>query len=335
MTDDQTETALIVAGGLCVTAAVAWALWPKPAQAATVPSPGRPALPSHAPASHAPASHAPASHSTATHAPATHAPTSTHAPATHAPASTHAPVTTTAPPVSSYMAAPQASSTAGYPVLNGGAALQGAAREAYFERNVVMPEWSILMPSPRLKLFVASDYLKLSDGARVPLWPSTAERIAGRFSAILPTRRIVDLIYSGADVKVPAHPMTPGPGQGVDSWPLIPQHVAIVDGQIAGRRGLIAGHQKDILVGNVMRRNPGKVIIYGWNHADGSVIQPVSAVHSLQYGPDYSHGVRLINRTVHLDGMPTPIEFIFADPTLAPLLSSEGVLPETSLHYPT
>ena len=233
------------------------------------------------------------------------------------------------------MAAPQASSTAGYPVLNGGAALQGAAREAYFERNVVMPEWSILMPSPRLKLFVASDYLKLSDGARVPLWPSTAERIAGRFSAILPTRRIVDLIYSGADVKVPAHPMTPGPGQGVDSWPLIPQHVAIVDGQIAGRRGLIAGHQKDILVGNVMRRNPGKVIIYGWNHADGSVIQPVSAVHSLQYGPDYSHGVRLINRTVHLDGMPTPIEFIFADPTLAPLLSGEGVLPETSLHYPT
>ena len=313
MTDDQTETALIVAGGLCVTAAVAWALWPKPAQAATVPSPGRPALPSHSTATHSTATHSTATHSTAT----------------------HAPVTTTAPPVSSYMAAPQASSTAGYPVLNGGAALQGAAREAYFERNVVMPEWSILMPSPRLKLFVASDYLKLSDGARVPLWPSTAERIAGRFSAILPTRRIVDLIYSGADVKVPAHPMTPGPGQGVDSWPLIPQHVAIVDGQIAGRRGLIAGHQKDILVGNVMRRNPGKVIIYGWNHADGSVIQPVSAVHSLQYGPDYSHGVRLINRTVHLDGMPTPIEFIFADPTLAPLLSGEGVLPETSLHYPT
>jgi hypothetical protein len=48
-------------------------------------------------------------------------------------------------------------------------------------------------------------------------------------------------------------------------------------------------------------------------------------VHGARYA-DYSHGVRLVSQTAYLDGVPTSIFELLADPQLAPQLSDEGPL---------
>ena len=47
------------------------------------------------------------------------------------------------------------------------------------------------------------------------------------------------------------------------------------------------------MIGGPVARNPGKVIIFGGKYANGSRVQPQSAVHAATY-EDYSHGVRMI-----------------------------------------
>lgn len=183
-------------------------------------------------------------------------------------------------------------------------------------------------------LSVSADYLTVGrrDPVRVPLFPSTAQRIADAMGAMLPTPRMVDAIWRQAPVKVAPRPMTPRAGAGRDSAALLLEHDALVDAAIGGRTGLTAGQKKDIVVGAVARRNPGKVAIYGWHNPNGSVIQPLSTVHSARYS-DYSHGARLVSRTALVNGVPTPIESVFADPSLAPLVSGDGVLNAASLRY--
>jgi hypothetical protein len=183
-------------------------------------------------------------------------------------------------------------------------------------------------------LSVSADYLTVGrvDPVRVPLFPATAQRIADALGAMLPTPRMVDAIWRAATVKVAPRPMTPHPGAGRDSGALLLEHDALVDTDIAGRTGLTAGQKKDIVVGAVARRNPGKVAIYGWHQLSGTPIQPLSTVHSARYS-DYSHGVRLVSRTALVDGVPTPIEAVFADASLAGLVSGDGVLSAASLRY--
>jgi len=68
---------------------------------------------------------------------------------------------------------------------------------------------------------------------------------------------------------------------------------------------------------------PGKVAIYGWYKLDGKSIQPLYLGHVHWY-MDYSHGVRLVNSLVMLDGKPSTIQAVLKDSTLYPLLSSEA-----------
>jgi hypothetical protein len=56
----------------------------------------------------------------------------------------------------------------------------------------------------------------------------------------------------------------------------------------------------------------------------GFPIQPASTVHSWDYGPDYSHLVRLIKRRARLDGEYVDLHDVFADPKLSVLVSDEG-----------
>jgi hypothetical protein len=292
--DDSTdiEFPMIVAGIALVTVGIAWAVWPKAAVAATLPTPDpeplrpRAYVPSRTPA---------------------------HAPSEAPPAMSSA--STTMPPF-------LASAPTG-----------GAARERYFEAAVDAPTWSEVVLSPRLRIRVASDYLK-AQGIRVPLWPSTAQRIADRYDAILPTKKLVDAIWRAAAVKVAPRSMTPRPDASRDSNKLLAEHEALVNAAIAGRTGLTDGDKKSIILGRSVPTTPGKVFIYGWHRLNGEPVQPVFGGHGSAYA-DYSHGTRLVSRTAFVDGHAVPIEHVFADPSLAPLVNESGTLTPAMLRYPT
>ena len=171
-------------------------------------------------------------------------------------------------------------------------------------------------------------------GVRLPLWPSTAQRIADRFDAILPTERLSDAIWQAGTVKLTPRPMTPTPTSPRDSNAMLSAHEALVNVELSGRDGLIVGAKKDVIVGAAVPRTPGKVFIYGWHQRDGRPIQPVFGGHSSRYS-DYSHGARLVSRTALLNGVATPVEALFANPATARLMNKSGPLAAAALRYPT
>jgi hypothetical protein len=152
-------------------------------------------------------------------------------------------------------------------------------------------------------LCVTPDYLAVgseTDYIRVPLGLPAAAMVADRLGFMLPTTRMVDVIFQQAGVRVAPSPMTPG--AAMTSTRYFWQHNQTVDRQLRGRTGtLVAGIKKDLVLSERLRRNPGRVAIYGWHRTNGTPIQPLSTVHGAYYA-DYSHGVRLVSRTAYVDG---------------------------------
>lgn len=212
----------------------------------------------------------------------------------------------------------------------------GAARERYFESAVDAPTWVPVILSPQVKVMVAADVLK-AQGIRIPLWPTTAQRIADRFGAMLPTKKLVDVIYRNADVRLAPQSVQPHGTVTRNSLAAIAEYDAMINRNIAGRGGLIANAKKDVITGRTPSEKAvgpdPRVTIYGWIRSNGTALQDVAWVHAITY-LDASHGIRLVSRTAYLNGVPTPIESLFADPRYAPLLNESGTLTPAQLAYP-
>ncbi|MBA4178003.1 MAG: hypothetical protein C0505_15815 [Leptothrix sp. (in: Bacteria)] len=186
----------------------------------------------------------------------------------------------------------------------------------------------------KLTLCVLSDYLSIGsdrDFLRVPMSLGNALTVAARFGFTLPTRRMVDLIYGQAGLQLAPQPLPPGDAMRSTAYLL--RHEALVASQMAQRGAaagvLTAGHKKDLVLSPRLWREPDRVAIYGWHRSALAPIQPLSTVHGAAYA-DYSHGVRLVGRTVWLDGVAMSIFDLLADPALAGLLSDEGPLPQAA-----
>lgn len=180
----------------------------------------------------------------------------------------------------------------------------------------------------QITLCVMPDYLALGsdrDYVRVPLGLRAATRIGEAFNMILPTPRMVDMIYRQADVRLSPRPMSPGPQMTSTNYFM--RHNATVEAQRqsagAAPGTLISGHKKDVVLTTRLASNRGRVAIYGWHQRNGQPIQPLSTVHGAGYA-DYSHGVRLVSRTAFLNGRSIDLRNLMADPRYAGLLSSEG-----------
>ena len=162
-------------------------------------------------------------------------------------------------------------------------------------------------------LRVSSDYL----GS--PASALSAQKLADSYGALLPTPRMVDAIWAASDVKLTPQPI-PG-GTALPAAEATAQHQAMIDTQLAGRSGLIAGHKKDVVLSPKVA--PGKVAIYGWHQPSGKPIQPLYVKHSESYA-DYSQAVRLVDPTMTVDGVERQVADVLGDPGLAALLSDEG-----------
>jgi hypothetical protein len=183
-----------------------------------------------------------------------------------------------------------------------------------------------------IDLRVMPDYLSVgsdADFVRVPLTPMTAKKIASDFGCVLPTRKIVDEIYRQAEVKLEPHPMTEH-REAVDTFL---EHNRIIEEQRKGHAlgELVAGIKKDVVLTNRLAEKPGHVAIYGWHKPDGQPIQPLTTVHIATY-VDYSHGIRLVDRQVLVDGKEMRIEDVLTSPELNPLISDEGPLNPSEMY---
>lgn len=171
--------------------------------------------------------------------------------------------------------------------------------------------------------YVSPDYLSIGtdeDWARVPLTPMAAQRIADSFHCFLPTRKMVDLIYQQAVVKLEPVPMY----AFRDSSPTMWQHHLMIEGQRKGKRGLIAGIKKDVVISGKISRDtkPDREAIYGWHQLNGKPIQPLYTGH-INWWVDYSHGIRLIYRKITVDGKEMDYEDVLRDPVYQQLLCNE------------
>jgi hypothetical protein len=171
--------------------------------------------------------------------------------------------------------------------------------------------------------FVLPDYLSIGsdkDFARIPLTPMTAQLIADSLHCFLPTRKIVNDIYKAAKVKLAPVPMYAFRDSAVTMY----QHNLIIEGQRRLQKGLIAGIKKDVVITGKITRDPkpNRVAIYGWHKIDGTPIQPLYTGHVNWY-VDYSHGIRLVYRTIYVNKKPMDYIDVLKDKTLRNLLCDE------------
>ena len=182
---------------------------------------------------------------------------------------------------------------------------------------------SIHQQTIRATYYVTPDYISIGtskDWARIPLTPLAAQIIADSLQCFLPTRKMVDDIYKSAVVKLAPVPMYIYRDSTVTMW----QHHLIIEGQRNGKKGLIAGIKKDVVISDQLTRSAksNRVAIYGWHQLNGKPIQPLYTGHVNWYA-DYSHGIRLVYQKIKVNGKWMDYASIFADATLRKLLSDE------------
>jgi len=176
----------------------------------------------------------------------------------------------------------------------------------------------------KAEMWVMPDYLSIGnnqDWVRIPLTAMTAQYLADRWNLILPNRKMVDLIYLNASVRLAPIPMYAFRDSSVTLW----QHHLMIEGQRKGRRGLIAGIKKDVVSSNKVLedKRPNRVAIYGWHQLNGKPIQPLYTGHVNWY-VDYSHGIRLVYPIMKVNGKKILIEDVLKDPVLSKLICDEA-----------
>lgn len=234
------------------------------------------------------------------------------------------------------------------------ASLDVAAREERISREVFngnVPTWlrelrPVVMTrelegrAHEVVFWVTSDYLAVgsdNDFLLVPLSPQTAQRIADRLDASLPTPLMVDAVWLAADARLAPQRLAPQDSIGsVRTVEYFLRHTSVINGQRLLRRvaadALVAGHKKDVVLSPALAANPGKVAVYGMHQTDGTPTQRLSTVAQDGW-VYYNHGVRLVHRRIMLDGASLDLQTVLRDPSLARLLSDAGAMAEP--WYPT
>ena len=78
-------------------------------------------------------------------------------------------------------------------------------------------------------------------------------------------------------------------------------------------------------------KNQLRVVIYGWHKPDGKAIQPLHNGHTTDH-VDYSHGIRLIQNKLWINGKKSTLRAVLGSETLHPLLGDERAIGKA--YYP-
>ncbi len=159
---------------------------------------------------------------------------------------------------------------------------------------------------PELKstftFYVTPDYLCFGtneDYLRTPLFPGTAQNIADSLNCVLPTSKIVDMIFKQADLLLSPIPWGPPYDSSMMNTSRIVEHNRRITKQLSEDwdpvEKLVVGCKKDVIIDVGLLTKKDRVAIYGWHKTCGIPIQEVYLGHESKYC-DYSHGIRLVSR---------------------------------------
>lgn len=178
---------------------------------------------------------------------------------------------------------------------------------------------------------VTPDYLAIgsnSDFCRIPMGPITAQKLANLSGTTMPTSKLVDDIYTHSEIKLAPVTYTPV-GNANEMVAKFIEHSQAIESERISAGGslgqLTGGTKKDVVVSNKITdpARPRHVVIYGWHKLDGSAIQPLTNIHIDTY-VDYSHGIRLLNSDILIDGVSYKTDKVLTDPVLYSILSKES-----------
>ena len=183
--------------------------------------------------------------------------------------------------------------------------------------------------------YAAPDYLTIGTDADYFLEPTTpllAQRLCNALGYTLPTRKMVAQIWTNATVKLPPQPI--GASDEMTTVPVFAQENDLVRTQrnmvtnSFPLGALVSGDKKDVVISTLIYSNlhsgvPKPVVIYGWQYTSGLPIQPLFNGHDETYA-DYSHGIRLVQNALIVDGSPNTVTNVLTKSNLAALLSDEG-----------
>lgn len=188
--------------------------------------------------------------------------------------------------------------------------------------------------------YVIPDHLAIghdTDYFLCPMSPMLATKIGNLTGCTLPTRKMVNDIWTAATVKLAPQPIAPS--SQMITVPVFATHDSMVWTQ---RKPLLATHplgelvsgdKKDVVISNLIYNTANRVCIYGWIQTNGTAIQPLTNVHSDTY-MDYSHGIRLVQNECMLNGTTqTTIQTVLESSTLNPILSDEGTMSQPWYPY--
>lgn len=196
--------------------------------------------------------------------------------------------------------------------------------------------------------YVAPDYLAIGSDQNYFLMPTTpllAQRLGDRLGCTLPTRKMVGAIWTNATVKLTPYPFSPAIYDilslavfGGENAAVRSQREAQTNSQPLG--ALVGGDKKDVIISSLIYSNltggvPKPVVIYGWHQLSpyGVPIQGAVNVHEETYA-DYSHGARLVQMSLTVDGNANTVTNVLTSTTLAGLLSDETIAPSFTIPLP-
>jgi hypothetical protein len=224
--------------------------------------------------------------------------------------------------------------------------LEDAIAEAVLEGNIpqelrsfrkivfktpVVDSVEILRKPHKVEIWVLPDYISIgtSDNfVRMPMGPLAAQRIADSLNCILPTTFLVDRIAEVSQGHLNIFPFRPLGSR--NSQPIVYQDSNNAINALYDAKGykfgqFISGLKKDVVLTYKILTLPGnenRVAIYGWHLPDGKAKQPLHIKHGNFYA-DYSHGIRMIYRTIKVDGKEYDAREVLESPQLYRLLSNE------------
>lgn len=204
-----------------------------------------------------------------------------------------------------------------------------------FIRNLVPVNASV--SGNTVTYYIIPEYLALGsneDYFLIPMTPLLAQRIANAINCVLPTKRMVDQIYTASGLKLRPQPIPPT--AQMTTIPVFKDHndsvkslrLPVLNQYPFGT--LVGGTKKDVIISNRIYTNlnpntPKPVVIYGWHQLNGSPIQPVYNGHGETYA-DYSHGIRLVLDSFVVNSNYKKYTSLLADPVLSVVISDEGVI---------
>jgi hypothetical protein len=175
------------------------------------------------------------------------------------------------------------------------------------------------------------------DFFRARINPVTAETIGAWLEGVLPTKKMVNLIYGRAPQKVVAQPWGPPYDNSMlhtARWPKHDKRIAAMMSSRGYKNGLLtAGHMKNVVVGKKLGEKKGSTVgIYGWFKHNGEAIQGPTAnfgSHEWTYA-DYSHGIRYIFKEMRVGSAVMKVQDVLKHPEYHTLISDEGPLEHSS-----